>query len=276
LLTGYTAVYQLQNQPADNSGGVIIDPGIVDPGLSPFPEGGGFIDPGFPPGGGFVDPGISGGGGSAPDVTAQVTHALRAAGQVVALWLVTAVLLCMISLLRGRAPAFGVNVQIAVWATVPFLIFGILRLLFLSAGGVAESSGVSALLPTWAGYTDMPPFTQGVVEKVAGNFTLPALWSVLLVYWGGKYALDGGRVPALFVTVMWVLALILVPVAIDQFVTPESPETAEEMPSGDMMLPDGEMPGIESTAEAEAFPPPNAEQEPPAEPQREAPAGGLG
>jgi hypothetical protein len=129
-------------------------------------------------------------------------------------WVVQAVLLSVASLLSGSAPRFGLNLQIAIWAALPLGLMAGLQLLYYNAGGVIGAEGVSGLVSEIPSYADLSPFALAAVTALAAQVTIFWLWNLLLLYFGARYALDGGWLAAAFIVVAWVLVLVLVPVVI--------------------------------------------------------------
>jgi hypothetical protein len=213
---------------------------------------------GVPPGieggsGGFIPPtdvGIPTETAPAPNVSRTVMTALLAAGGVVLAWFIQALILSEVSLINGVRPNFGRNLQIAVWATVPLGLMLLIQQIYFAAGGEAGQMGLSLLLERWAGFTTLPAFSRAVLMTLATNFTLFWLWSLVLLYLGGRYVLNGRRAAVLLVVVVWVIISVLLPAFTSPTLTSEDlviPEQLEDQQFGadrDMMQPDGSvMPG---------------------------------
>lgn len=233
-------------------------------GVSAFPPdmgGGGAIPEGDFGGGGVIegDPGIGGefgpppgfdaGGGAAggaaeTSVTANLTTALLAASNILIGWGFLIVLLCEVSLFNGRAPRLGQNFHIAIWATVPLAVMAGLKLLFYASGGEVGQGGIAGIVTEMPFYAGLSGFAQSLTLSLASRLTLFWLWSLILIYFGARYALNGKRAAALLVVVMWVVVLVVAPVATGAInatagLTTETitPEGMEGMPDG--MSPEG-------------------------------------
>lgn len=234
LLYGFSAV----NQPAadqasaqnvevappvfsDSGGGMSIQPGIE----------GGFIPP--------PDVGVPTEPPQTPNVSRTVMTALLAAGGVVLAWCIQALILSEVSLINGVRPSFGRNLQIAVWATVPLGLMLLIQQIYFAAGGEAGQMGLSLLLERWAGFATLPAFSRAVLTILATNFTLFWLWSLVLLYLGGRYVLNGKRTAVLLVVVIWVIISVLVPSLTSPTLTSGDAVVPEQldMPS-EMMPPD--------------------------------------
>lgn len=215
-----------------------------------------FSDPsggmGVPSGieGGFIPPTDVGGGGANPpaqssNVSRTVMTALLAAGGVVLTWFIQALILSEVSLINGIRPSFGRNFQIAVWAAVPLGVMLLIQQIYFAAGGEPGQMGLSLLLERWNGYATLPAFSRAVLMTLAANFTLFWLWSLVLLYLGGRYVLNGKRAAVLLVVVVWVIISVLLPALTSPALSESSTVVPErlELDSGEM-LPDGSfMPG---------------------------------
>lgn len=209
-LTGVAAVRQasLIAAAANPDAGA---PVTVDPSM-----GGGF--PGAPAGGG-IDSGIPQGGvvpDAAPasgDVIGTWTTALVAAGTIVLGWLIQMVLLCEVSLFRGRAPAFGQNLRVAVWSSLPLALMAGLQLAYYAAGGSVGQTGLIGYVGHVPNYADQSPFMQALIVSALSRMTIFWLWSALLLYFGARYALGGHWFASVLVVLMWLAVLIVAPVA---------------------------------------------------------------
>lgn len=129
-------------------------------------------------------------------------------------WLAQALLLSLVSLFKGRAPHFGLNLQIAIWAALPLGLMAGLQLLYYSAGGPIGADGISGLVSELPGYESLTPFAQALVTALASQITIFWFWNLLLLYFGGRYALDGGWLSSFLVVVLWMVLIILVPVIV--------------------------------------------------------------
>lgn len=298
-LVGFSAVRQeaLSGSAASST---TSPPALGQGGSSPFPsDSGGF------PGGALPSPfdagagTNTGGSASGSNVSATWTTALLAASSVILGWVVQMVMLCEVSLFNGTAPRLGRNLQIAVWATVPVGLMAALQLLYFAAGGTAGQPGLSGLLAEWDVYADMPVFGKSVLLSLTSRLTLFWLWSLVLLYIGGRMALRGRTWAVLLVVVAWALLVVLLPVLTGAVAAPETsastdlptglpnlfdlPSEGETLPGGetlpDLFAPPDEqnppgdtLPGDvepESTPPAGLFAPPDEQTaEPAAEPTR--------
>ena len=237
-LVGISAVRQPQPEGSSTAEGAgMIDPAFVDPGMG-MPEGSGIS----------VDPGISGvplppnmGGASAEEDISQPTMtAVLAGGSIVLAWLVQAIVLSEVSLLNGKAPHLGRNLQIAVWATVPLGVLAALQLLYYGAGGQGGAMGLTLLLEDWTWYQAQSDVLKAIIYSLAGKTTLFWLWSLLLLYLGARHALRGYAITAFLAVAIWVIIVVLAPVLTGAITAPEqAPEkdTVGEMTPGMEIIP---------------------------------------
>ncbi|MFN8531702.1 MAG: YIP1 family protein [Anaerolineae bacterium] len=248
LLAGFLAV----RQPTDSSGDAAapIDAGpVFDPSMmgSDSSGGGGVIDGGISvgPPAGFDSQNIDGGaptsGASSDEVRSTTTTALLGAGDFVLMWVLQAVLLCLVPLLRGRSASLGRNLQVAVWAAIPLGLMIGARLIYYESGGSTGTMGLSALIDHWEGFTTFSPFVQNVLFSLLSSLTLFWLWNVILIYIGGRFALNGRAWAAFLVTLMWVIIAVLIPVATGSVIAP-TVQAAEDAANAALMestVPDG-------------------------------------
>lgn len=205
VLTGFSAVNQPSAAPASSADTSQM---MVPPSDVGIPTG---------PDAGFIPPNIGGGAAdnaSAPDVRGTVMTALLAAGGVILTWFIQALLLCEVSLINGRRPSFSANLRVAVWASVPLALMLLIQQIYFAAGGSAGQMGVSLLLDHWAGFQTLPAFSQVVLTTLATNFTLFWLWGLALIYFGGRYVLNGRRTAVMLVVLAWVIISVLLPALI--------------------------------------------------------------
>jgi hypothetical protein len=219
------------------------DPGIIDPGFPPDMGGemgggdmGGGIDMGgggmeggdfggIPPGGIPTDPNVPV-AGEESTLTADLTMALLAAANVILGWIVLTIMLIVVPMLRGRAPRLGQNLQIAVWSSLPFAVMAIVQLLYWSSGGKIGEPGVQGLLSDFKQVETLDPTVQALLISFTSRLTIFWLWSLMLVYFGARFALGGWRIVAFLVVIAWALIQIGAPV-ITGTITAQS---AEETP----------------------------------------------
>lgn len=235
-------------------------------------DGGGMIDVGAPPvddfGGGF-DGGLGGGfGGGGPDfggvpptdgpvdggggvpaestLTADLTMALLASANVVLGWFVLTVMLVVVPMLRGRAPRVGQNLQIAVWSSLPLAVLAVVQLLYWSGGGKLGEPGVQGLLAYWPDFDTLDANAQAALISFTSRLTIFWLWSLMLVYFGARFALGGWRIVAFLVVIAWAVLQVGAPVLTGAIVGPAAVDMGGETPvdGGGEMPTDmgGEMP----------------------------------
>ncbi len=228
VITGFSAVHQPALPEAIPPGDA---PAIALPPDAGVPGGASGIE------GGFVAPNSPGMGQSAapaPDVSKTVMTALLAATGVLVAWFIQALVLSEVSLINGSRPSLGLNLQIAIWASVPLALMLVIQQLYFAAGGTPGMMGISLVLERWAAFQTLPAFSQAVITTLASNFTLFWLWSLGLLYVGGRIALGGKRTAVTLVVVVWVIIGALGP-ALSSIGKPapvvENPE-AITMPDG--------------------------------------------
>ncbi len=222
VLTGAAAVRQASLSAAaanpDSGAPVAVDPSAG----GGFPGGGGGgggggIDSGIPPNGGVPDAAPAPG-----DVIGTWTTALVAAGTIVLGWVIQMVLLCEVSLFRGRAPALGQNLRIAVWASLPLALMAGLQLAYYAAGGSVGQAGLIGYVGHVPNYADHAPFVQALIISALSRMTVFWLWSALLLYFGARYALGGHWFTSVLVVLMWLAVLIVAPVATGAITAPDT------------------------------------------------------
>lgn len=241
-LVGSSAVRQSQLADQSSSGDAVSEmPPMLDPSMG-IPPGGIAMDPGF---GGVPTTGDST-GAPADDISQTTMTAVIAAGTIVLIWLVQAVVLSEVSMLNGAMPRLGRNFQIAVWASVPLGVMAALQLLYYAAGGTGGVMGLSLLLEDWTWYQAQSDFTKALIYSLASRATLFWLWSLLLLYLGARHALRGHVISAFIAVAAWVIIVVLVPVLSGAIEAPppdmgDSTEV-EVMPGMDEMMPEGLLP----------------------------------
>lgn len=252
-LVGFSAVRQDALLKEKSSGGLT--------GLSGFPGTTGMESSSGGGGGGggvMVGPGISSvspgafGGGETPtipteptatpnDVSGAWTTAIVAAASVILGWFILSLLLCEVTLFNGAAPRLAPNFQIAIWASVPIGLMAALQLLYYAAGGTVGEPGISGLLARWDGYAGLPTFTRSLLLSLTSHMTLFWLWSLALIYVGGRMALRGKSWAVMLVVIAWMVIVIVAPVLTGAITAPE-----KESALTDLVGPDGQplnMPG---------------------------------
>ena len=174
-----------------------------------------------------------------------------------------ALFLCEIPLFNGVRPSYGQNLQIAIWTTVPMGLMGRLQLIYYAAGGTLGADGVSGLLTLWEGYSTLPSFVQSVLISLTSRVTLFWIWTLVLVYIGGRTALEGKWWAVMIVVVAWVIVLAVMPVVTGAIAAPPQPETnlpSDPMMGGEMVIPDGgAFDGSSSLEDSQSTEPPREE-----------------
>lgn len=248
LLTGISAVQQQalstgSAQTPGLGGGEVFPPDDLGGGFDRG-FGGGGIDVGVPPdfGGPPVDGGTTTGGGTSGGLATTWTTALIAAFKTLLGWAVLTLLLCEVSLLNGVVPRFGHNFQIAVWASIPLGIMAALQLVYYAGGGTPRQPGLNGVLSDLPGYESMAPFFQSLLLSLTENLTVFWIWSLVLIYFGARFALHGKRWSSVLVVVIWVVVLVFTPVLTGAIAAPEpEPEGGLDMgifPLGPEATPD--------------------------------------
>lgn len=272
-LVSFSAVRQesLRNGSSTDLSGGFETPIDSGAGLGGDPFGGG----GIPLGG---DP--FGGTGGAPvtptadagDVTGTWTTALITSAGIILGWFVLSILLSEITLFNGRAPRLGLNLQVAIWSTLPLALMAALQLVFFAAGGQPGGAGLSGLLDRWDWYNTQSEFVRNLLFSLASNATVFWIWSLVLIYVGGRNTLRGKHWAIALVVIAWAAIVIVAPVLTGQVKAPEAtlpdelvlpgddsglfPDGSESAPGseeilpGSLGLPEGfQVDGIEPTAE---------------------------
>lgn len=228
VLVGLSAVrYQSASEAAvsgdqpvggDLSGGVPVDP---------FGGGGVAVEGSFDTG--FPDAGLppTDVASSEENVTDRWTTALIAGSNVLLAWGILAVLFGLVSLMNGRAPRFGHNVQVAVWASVPLGLMAGLQMIYFLMGGSAGASGLSGLLAEWSGYESLSEPAQKLAVSAAERLTLFALWMLVLAAIGGRHALRGRWWVVLPVVAAWAAIMVVLPVLAGTVDLPQSEDAAQ-------------------------------------------------
>jgi hypothetical protein len=238
-ISGAMAVRQAELNAAPSDSGVSgmdLPPEMMDPGMGGGGMSGDFG--GIPPDMGMPVPGDTGGGGSGgatSNVSTTWTTAIVAAGALLVAWLVQAVLLSEVTLFNGRAPRLGLNLQIAVYASIPLALMTGVQALYIAAGGVLGEPGLTGLITEWDGFSAQTPFVQALLISLTSHLTLFWLWSLLLLYLGARHALRGRWWASVLVVLAWVTTVTVVPVISGAITAPPTEEAivTEGMP-GDM------------------------------------------
>lgn len=202
--------------PETVSGGVGAPPGILEGGGGPGGPSGLPVDGGGAP--------VS--GPSASEVADAWTTSLLAASGFIVGWVAVSVLLVMAPLFNGQPADYARALQVAVWASLPFVVMALLRLIFSAAGGVPGKVGISGLLDDWAGYTALPVFLQGLLLSLTEHLTLFWLWNLFLIGLGARLALGGRRWVAVTIVLLWAVLVVVTPVALGITRAPEPEQPA--------------------------------------------------
>ncbi|HRF97637.1 MAG TPA: YIP1 family protein [Aggregatilineales bacterium] len=211
-MIGLSAVQQATAQPATTEG--ITDIPITDPfgggggDVIISPDLGGGIDFGTPP----IDPNAPATGADPAQTVNNWTIALVAASQLVLMWAILSVMLIVVPMFKGNPPQLGENVQVAIYASLPLGVMAVLQLVFMAAGGTLGAAGLSGLVDEMPLYTTGDPFLRSLILSAASQTTLFMLWSLLMVYFGGRAVLGGQRLVITLVVFAWIALLIITPV----------------------------------------------------------------
>jgi hypothetical protein len=222
-LNGFSAVRQEALANGGGSGGEVApivqdNPGDFGgkPGAFSISPGGGIsAQPGGFPGGSGLDTGTgvpTDTGGPPSDISSTWVTALISATTILVGWFVLAVILCEVPLFNGVRPSFSQNLQIAIWTTVPLGIMAGLQVIYLAAGGKVGAGGISGLLDYWKSYNDLSPILRSILLSLTSRLTVFWVWTLVLIYIGGRNALNGKAWAVSLVVVVWVLIVVLVPV----------------------------------------------------------------
>ncbi|MCE7946112.1 MAG: hypothetical protein DYG88_01645 [Chloroflexi bacterium CFX4] len=149
---------------------------------------------------------------NSPDAADTIITGMVAASGLFFGWFALSFLLSFVSLVRGLPPPFGINLQVAIWASLPFAIMAGVQLLYYSNGGKLGAQGLSGLVKDIQGFDTFAPFLRDVIYSALAQLTLFGLWMLVLVYLGARYALRGGRAAAFFVTLTWAFFAIFAPI----------------------------------------------------------------
>jgi len=231
-MIGLSAVQQATATPSTNNTDAIAP--IPDP----FSDFGGEI---IPPEGGFdfgsppIDPNAPATGGDTPQTVNNWTTALVAASQLVLLWAVLSTMLIVVPMFKGKPPQFGENLQIAIYASLPLAVMAILQLIYIAAGGVMGKAGLSGLVDEIPAYAATDPFVQSLILSATSQTTLFMLWSLMMVYFGGRALLGGNRLIIFLVIMAWVALLVIMPV-VTGTIQAQSADGVTDMPPMDDTL----------------------------------------
>jgi hypothetical protein len=159
------------------------------------------------------------------DTNTMLMSALLAACGVLAMWGGQILLLSLVPMLNGHRPKIGRSLRIVVWASLPLALMLGLRQLYFAAGGTGGAVGLSLLLDEWDGYTALAPGAQRLLAAFLSNISLFWLWSLILLYCGARYGLNGKRWVAVLVVLVWITAVPTVTALVSEPVTTVAPRT---------------------------------------------------
>jgi len=97
---------------------------------------------------------------------------------------------------------------------------------YFAAGGTGGAVGLSLLMEEWDGYADLSRGAQRLLEAFLSTVSLFWLWSLLLLYCGARYALNGRRWVAALVVLIWIVAVPSVTALVSEPVTTVSPRAS--------------------------------------------------
>jgi hypothetical protein len=147
--------------------------------------------------------------------------ALISATTILVGWFILALILCEVPLFNGVRPSYSQNLQIAIWTTVPLGVMAGLQVVYLAAGGKVGADGISGLLTYWKGFNDLSPMLRSILLSLTSRLTVFWIWTLVLIYIGGRMALNGKPWAVALVVIIWVAILVLVPVITGAVKAPE-------------------------------------------------------
>ena len=111
-------------------------------------------------------------------------------------------------------------------SSLPFAVMAIVQLLYWSSGGKIGEPGVQGLLTDFQQVKTLEPTVQALLISFTSRLTIFWLWSLMLVYFGARFALGGWRIVAFLVVIAWALIQIGAPVITGTITA----QTAEDTP----------------------------------------------
>lgn len=154
-------------------------------------------------------------GVSSPNtISTTLTTALIAASGLIVGWVIQSLLLVEVWLFRGMRPHVGLNLRVAIWASVPLGLMAAVQIAYYAVQGLPGEPGLVGLMLEWPGYISASPVLQAVLKAFAAHFTLFWLWQMLLLYLGALHTLRGKWWSSLLVVVAWIMVQILMPALI--------------------------------------------------------------
>ena len=160
--------------------------------------------------------------------TDSLVIALQAIAPMVLVYFGLMVLLSLVSMLRGQPPDLGLNLRIAIWASVPFGIMALIQLARLFAGYMINSQGISGIFTDAQGWHTLDETLQRVIVNTTRHITVFGLWHLVLLWLGVRHSLRGKWWAILLLMVVWILVVILVPTAFANLTA----DSASELNSG--------------------------------------------
>jgi hypothetical protein len=226
LLTGYSAIRKTETSTANGGDSGVLQPDIsFDGGFTgfedPFGGGGGGGDPfevPLPNDGGIITDG--GSSGASGDINSQLSIAVTSGAWVVMAWGLQAIVFGLATILNLRAPNWGKNLQVAVWASVPLIIMVAIQLVFHSLGGRGQGAGLSLVATVWQDFATLSSEQQLLLYSALTQTTLFALWHLSLVYTGAREALQGKRIASLLVVLVWAFIAVTLPILLGRVTLP--------------------------------------------------------
>lgn len=145
----------------------------------------------------------------------QLIIALTASAPMVGAWLALMFLIGAVSMLKGHAPQFGKNLQVAIWSSVPFGLMAAIQILYMLAGEFIVDAGIIPVMSELGTQEVWGETVHILLLNIYTHVTIFGVWHLILLYLGGRYTLNGTRWAVILVIVVWVLAVILLPTAYD-------------------------------------------------------------
>lgn len=164
--------------------------------------------------------------GTSSDITETLITALIAASHIILGWIILSILLCEVSLFNGKSPNLGLNMQIAIWSTVPIGVMAGIQLIYYASGGKPGAIGLSGLLVLWKDYPTLSAFARSALLSLISRTTVFWLWSLFLLYIGARMSLQGKWWASVLVVIGWIVILVILPVITGTVVAPNPTEDA--------------------------------------------------
>lgn len=161
--------------------------------------------------------------------------------QVLAMWLGLAIVLSLVSLFNGARPRLAHNLQIAIWSSVPLGIMALLQVIYVASGGAINSRGISRVIYELESYATWTPTAQQFALSLAMHLHIFALWHLALIFVAARQALNGRTLAVIIVLIIWVLIMVIMPIALGMVQPPAEPVLPDSSGEG-MFPPNGEFP----------------------------------